>query len=100
MAIYGAVHNTTSAVTSMASEREWTLGTNGRSFTELLFTANYVETITCATYRNFWNVIFNVWKRLSRVQQIFVGDCLPWIGKCYESDLIILKLKICIFTSY
>ena len=27
--------------------------TNARSFTKLLFIANYVETITCATYGNF-----------------------------------------------
>ena len=27
------------------------LGTNARLFTKLLFIANYVETITCATYR-------------------------------------------------
>ena len=52
---------------------------NAHSFTKLLFLANYVETITCATYGNFWNLIFNVWKRFSRVQQLFVGDRLPWI---------------------
>ena len=57
------------------------LRTNARSFSKLLFIANYVETITCATYGNFRNLIFNVWKRFSRVQllQLFVGDRLPWI---------------------
>ena len=50
------------------------------SFMKLLFIANYVETITCATYGNFRNVIFNVWKRFSRVQQHFVDDRLPWIS--------------------
>ena len=55
------------------------LGTNAISFTNLLFIANYVETITCATYGNFRNLIFNVWKRFSRVQQLFVDDRLPCI---------------------
>ena len=55
------------------------LTTNARSFTKLLFIANYVEMITCATYGNFRNLMFNVWKRFSRVQQLFMGNRLPWI---------------------
>ena len=52
---------------------------NARSFTKSLFIANYVETITCATYGNLRNVTFNVWKCFSRVQQLFMGDRLPGI---------------------
>ena len=55
------------------------LRTNARSFTKLLLIANYVETITCATYGNFRNLMFNVWKRFSRVQELFVFDRSPWI---------------------
>ena len=36
------------------------LRTNARLFTKLLFIANYVETITCATYGKFRNLMFNV----------------------------------------
>ena len=39
------------------SNRATKLGTNARSFTKLLFMANYVETIMCATNGNFRNVI-------------------------------------------
>ena len=53
------------------------LRTNARSFTKLLLIANYVETITCTTYGNFWNLMFNVWKRFSRVQELFVCDRSP-----------------------
>ena len=55
------------------------LRTNACLFTKLLFMANYVETITCATYGHFRNLIFNLWKRVSRVQQLFVCDRLPCI---------------------
>ena len=36
------------------------LRTNAHLFTKLLFIANYVETITCATYGKFQNLMFNV----------------------------------------
>ena len=36
------------------------LRTNARLFTKLLFIANYVPTITCATYVKFGNLMFNV----------------------------------------
>ena len=55
------------------------LKTNARWFNKLLFIANYVETITCETYGKFRNLMFNVWKRFSRVQHLFVSDRLPWI---------------------
>ena len=55
------------------------LRTNARSFTKLMLLVNYVETITCATYGNFQTLMFNVWKRFSRVQELFVCDRSPWI---------------------
>ena len=44
------------------------LKTNACSFAKLLFIANYVETITCATYGNFRNLMFSVLRLFSRVQ--------------------------------
>ena len=48
-------------------------------FHKIIVHRNDVEKITCAMYGNFRNLIFDVWKYFSRVQQLFVGDRLPWI---------------------
>ena len=53
------------------------LRTNVRSLTKLLLIANYIEMIRCATYRKFQNLTFNVWKRFSRVQELFMCDNSP-----------------------
>ena len=49
----------------------------------------------CTTYMG--NKEFNVWKRFSRDQVLFVGDLQAWITG--GEVMIILKLKTCTLTS-
>ena len=52
------------------------LTTKAHSFRKLLFAANSVKMITCAAQRDF---NLQSLKVVSRVQELFVGDRLPWI---------------------